>query len=120
MLVIAIIVFGFLLLVFSEYGSWEEPLSETYDWAYVIAHTGKISLLVRMFSWLLPWREVIDPKNRLWVYKVWRGRVFVREPKGLFQMTQKQYDAVFGKSPCCDNEKRNMQGGCDSCGDPCL
>ena len=22
--------------------------------------------------------------------------------------------------PCCPNEKRNMNGGCDSCGDPCL
>ena len=21
---------------------------------------------------------------------------------------------------CCDNEKRNMDGGCDSCGDPCF
>lgn len=21
--------------------------------------------------------------------------------------------------PGCDNEKRNMNGGCDSCGDPC-
>lgn len=21
---------------------------------------------------------------------------------------------------CCDNEKRNMEGGCDSCGDLCL
>jgi len=22
--------------------------------------------------------------------------------------------------PCCDNERRNMNGGCDNCGDPCL
>ena len=22
--------------------------------------------------------------------------------------------------PCCDNEHRNMNGGCDNCGDPCL
>lgn len=22
--------------------------------------------------------------------------------------------------PCCPNEKRNMRGGCTSCGDPCL
>ena len=22
--------------------------------------------------------------------------------------------------PCCPNEKRNMNGGCDSCGDPCF
>jgi hypothetical protein len=21
---------------------------------------------------------------------------------------------------CCSNEQRNMQGGCDNCGDPCL
>lgn len=21
---------------------------------------------------------------------------------------------------CCENEKRNMNGGCDNCGDPCL
>ena len=21
---------------------------------------------------------------------------------------------------CCSNEKRNMNGGCDNCGDPCL
>jgi hypothetical protein len=21
---------------------------------------------------------------------------------------------------CCDNERRNMNGGCDNCGDPCL
>jgi hypothetical protein len=27
--------------------------------------------------------------------------------------------AQFG-SPCCSNERRNMNGGCDNCGDPCL
>lgn len=21
---------------------------------------------------------------------------------------------------CCDNERRNMNGGCDNCGDPCF
>jgi hypothetical protein len=25
-----------------------------------------------------------------------------------------------GADACCDNEKRNMNGGCDNCGDPCL
>jgi hypothetical protein len=24
------------------------------------------------------------------------------------------------KDACCDNEKRNIRGGCDTCGDPCL
>lgn len=24
------------------------------------------------------------------------------------------------RSACCDNEKRNINGGCDNCGDPCL
>ena len=22
--------------------------------------------------------------------------------------------------PCCHDEKRNMNGGCDTCGDPCF
>jgi hypothetical protein len=24
------------------------------------------------------------------------------------------------KGACCDNERRNMNGGCDNCGDPCI
>ena len=24
------------------------------------------------------------------------------------------------KYPCCDNEKRNMNGWCENCGDPCF
>lgn len=25
-----------------------------------------------------------------------------------------------GWNPCCNKEKRNRNGGCDSCGDPCF
>ena len=28
------------------------------------------------------------------------------------------FDKADGNSRCCNNEKRNMNGGCDNCGDP--
>lgn len=31
-----------------------------------------------------------------------------------------QDDPFAWLAPCCENEKRNMRGGCDNCGDPCL
>lgn len=31
-----------------------------------------------------------------------------------------KYEAHLKPDACCANEKRNMNGGCDNCGDPCL
>lgn len=31
-----------------------------------------------------------------------------------------EYDDDEDEGSCCENEQRNMNGGCDNCGDPCL
>lgn len=37
-----------------------------------------------------------------------------------FWKEEKQRWCLIWDKPCCENEKRNMNGGCDNCGDPCL
>ena len=50
-------------------------------------------------------------KNTAWV----RG---LMDPKHIKAKTNPNFDRRDFDSSCCDNEKRNMNGGCDNCGDP--
>jgi hypothetical protein len=63
---------------------------------------------------------------------VWAFRwVHTNNPRFLHQLScvsipadRRDYELMRGLPPvsmrCCPNERRNMNGGCDSCGDPCL
>lgn len=35
-------------------------------------------------------------------------------------MTEDGKAGIIRIEPCCENENRNINGGCDNCGDPCL
>ncbi len=75
-------------------------------------------------SWLaitIEQTKTITSVNRSYVTEVHLEQQIENDPFTLVHI-----DTMIAKArrkvyePCCDNQKRNENGGCDSCGDPCL
>lgn len=76
------------------------------------------------------WIDVPDDQEPLVIYRRSPARAWHRyqwnvstqrwEYKDSQPSVLKNREEVSKPTPCCSNEKRNINGGCDNCGDPCL
>ena len=95
---VCVIVFLLVLFVWPEIGSKEEPLDNNKSYKEVLSKRRKPKWYERVFGFLLLWRSVYDNKNRLWIYKEFRGSVIRLESTGLQRITQEQYNEIFKES----------------------
>jgi len=84
-----------------------QPIPESQPVAELCARLRRRADSTKWHDDHLLWREAADEIERL--------RALIPGERTSVIRQQPMYSL-----PCCAKEKRNMDGGCDNCGDPCL